>query len=216
VTSTKTLSKSAAPPADLRQSFGIDQETGKENMEYLKTLAADMLAVLFNVFSSVPREQRGMVGDVISLWLSVMSEEVSLADLVKHELTSQDVTATYNRVTDHLGKALTSPVPAQAGTTPLSHTMLDLLIILVPHLPVECALKLFAATQTSTLLEHSDATVQKKSYRILARLIDSGKVAAALQGESVDGFVKRVEDVGPNVGPGAQRVSDFRVHLEAS
>lgn len=162
-------------------------------MEYLKTLAADMLAVLFNVFSSVAREQRGGVGDVISLWLSVMSEA--------------DVTATYARVTDHLGKALTNPAPAAAGTTPLSHTMLDLLIILVPHLPVADALKLFAATQTSTLLEHNDATVQKKSYRILARLIDSGKVAAALQGESVDTFVKRVEEVGPNVGPGAQRVS---------
>lgn len=57
-------------------SFGVDQQEAGQHLAYLKGIATEMLAVLFNVFSSVPKEQRGQVGEVIGLWLSIMEEKV--------------------------------------------------------------------------------------------------------------------------------------------
>jgi ribosomal RNA-processing protein 12 len=88
----------------------------------------------------------------------------------------------------------------------VSHTMLDLLIILIPHLPASPAKALFNAASTGNLIENSDAAIQKKSYRILTRLIELDK-ASALQGEGFDQFVQKLVDVSASIGPGAQRVS---------
>lgn len=78
VSSTQTLLTSTTEPVELRKQFGLDQDAAKENMAFLKTLAKDMVSVLLNVFSKLPREQRGMVGDVIALWVGIMTEQVSL------------------------------------------------------------------------------------------------------------------------------------------
>jgi hypothetical protein len=88
----------------------------------------------------------------------------------------------------------------------VSHTMLDLLIILIPHLPSAPATALFNAASTGNLIENSDAAIQKKSYRILTRLIELNK-ASVLQGEGFDQFVQKLVDVSASIGPGAQRVS---------
>ena len=107
-----------------------------------------------------------------------------------------------------LATALTSPSKQQdSSLPPVSHTMLDLLIILIPHLPSTTAVSLFNAASTGNLIENNDAAIQKKCYRILTKLIESGKVASALQGESVDEFVNKLADLSANIGVGAQRVS---------
>lgn len=79
VSSTQTLLTSTTEPVELRKQFGVDQDAAKENLAFLKTLAKDMVSVLLNVFSKLPREQRGMVGDVIGLWVGIMTEQVSFA-----------------------------------------------------------------------------------------------------------------------------------------
>lgn len=78
VSSTKTLLASTTGPEELRKQFGVDQEMAKENMAYLKTMAKDTTSVLLNVFSQLPREQRGMVSDVIGLWTGIMTDQVSI------------------------------------------------------------------------------------------------------------------------------------------
>lgn len=82
VTSTQRLANSTTAPEELRKQFGLDQTEAKANLEHIKTLAKDMVSVLLNVFSKLPREQRGMVGDVIGIWVGIMSESVSLVLLV--------------------------------------------------------------------------------------------------------------------------------------
>lgn len=84
--------------------------------------------------------------------------------------------------------------------------MLDLLIILLPHLGPAPAKALFNAASTGNLIENSDAAIQKKSYRILTRLIELNK-ANALEGQGFDTFVQKLVDVSASIGPGAQRVS---------
>jgi hypothetical protein len=77
VQSTQRLATSATTPEELRKQFGIDQAQATANIAYLKTLAKDMVSVLLNVFSKLPRDQRGQVGEVISAWVGIMSEAVS-------------------------------------------------------------------------------------------------------------------------------------------
>lgn len=57
------------------------------------------------------------------------------------------------------------------------------------------------------MLEHSDATVQKKSYRLLKRLLENGKLN--VEGKELETFVEKLNAVGGGVGPGAQRVCLF-------
>lgn len=76
VSSNTRLANSATDSNELRKQFGVDQAAAKENLAHLKGLAKDMVSVLLNVFSKLPREQRGPVGDVIGAWVGIMSEQV--------------------------------------------------------------------------------------------------------------------------------------------
>ena len=119
--------------------------------------------------------------------------------------------ATYNDVTTLLSTNLTSTSPAVPGGSPVSHTMLDLLIVFVPFLPPAQARALFNATAGPTMLDHGDATVQKKSYRLLKRLIErqvaGGIEAQVIPAQQVGELVRLVNASAASVGPGAQRVS---------
>ena len=54
----------------------ISRSTAQENVAFLKTQADSWLAVLFNVFGTVERDDRGKVGDVIKVWASIAKPEV--------------------------------------------------------------------------------------------------------------------------------------------
>lgn len=191
VSSTERLRNSATESAELLKQFGVDQESAKANLQVLKGLAKDMVSVLLNVFSKMPREQRGMVGDVIGAWVGIMTEK--------------DIIETYNTVSNHLGQNLNSDQAPAPGASPISHTMLDLLIIFVPQLPPTQSVALFKATATAELLEHADPTVQKKAYRLLKRLLESGKLGDTASGDKLEAFIERLNEVAAGVGPGAQR-----------
>ena len=54
----------------------ISQEQAAKNVDFLRGQADSWLAVLFNVFGSVDREARRMVGEVITAWLGVAGDTV--------------------------------------------------------------------------------------------------------------------------------------------
>jgi ribosomal RNA-processing protein 12 len=56
----------------------LTQQEAQENMDVLQSQVESWLAVLFNVYSSVGRDSRGMVGDVINSWVSIAGEQVRL------------------------------------------------------------------------------------------------------------------------------------------
>jgi len=68
---------STTDAVELRKQFGMDQGDAKGNMDHLKSKAKDMVAVLLNVFAQLPRESRGMVGEVIGIWTGIMTDAVS-------------------------------------------------------------------------------------------------------------------------------------------
>jgi ribosomal RNA-processing protein 12 len=65
-----------------RPSSKISKEEATANLAFLRTQAESWLAVLFNVFSSVNKNSRGMVGDVISVWASITEQQVRLTTLL--------------------------------------------------------------------------------------------------------------------------------------
>jgi ribosomal RNA-processing protein 12 len=54
----------------------ISPPEASKNIAFLRTQAESWLAVLFNVFSSAPHDGRGVIGEVISSWISISGEEV--------------------------------------------------------------------------------------------------------------------------------------------
>jgi ribosomal RNA-processing protein 12 len=54
----------------------ISQDQAAKNIDFLRSQAESWLAVLFNVFGSVDRETRGMVGEVITAWLGIAGDTV--------------------------------------------------------------------------------------------------------------------------------------------
>lgn len=66
-----TLSKEEPPNAET-----ITPAKAAENVAFLRTQAESWLAVFFNVFGSINRDGRGMVGDVISTWAAIAGEQV--------------------------------------------------------------------------------------------------------------------------------------------
>ena len=69
---------------------GISQKQAAKNVDFLRNQAESWLAVLFNVFGSVNREDRGMVGEVISAWMSIAGDSVLspifLSSLLTHRV----------------------------------------------------------------------------------------------------------------------------------
>lgn len=170
----EALVSSGAPADSLKHAFGLDQADGKANIAHLSAIAPNLLAVLFNVFSQSPGEGRGFVYDTIAAYLRVMSP--------------QDVQNTYVKVKTTLEQSLpTLPTKQKKNfkespnaPPPVPYTMLDLLSALIPHLDKTAqgsAADLFSLICQDNVLRSHDSTVQKKSYRILSRLLegDAGK-----------------------------------------
>ncbi|CAE7160742.1 unnamed protein product [Rhizoctonia solani] len=160
-------------PADEIHYNYAERSCAEENLVFLASLAGNMLSVLFNVFGSVESNDRGLVGEVISLWLG-------LAD-------AKELSATFKKVSTMLTQNLKGP-----AATPLAHTSLDLLILLVPHLSSTDGTKLFTTTFADNVISNADGTVQKKAYRILARLVERGVVSGLQEGSGKNAKVESV------------------------
>lgn len=55
----------------------LSQEDAQENLAYLRTQVESWLAVLFNVYGSVNRDSRALIGDVINSWASIADDKVN-------------------------------------------------------------------------------------------------------------------------------------------
>ncbi|TFK53636.1 NUC173-domain-containing protein [Heliocybe sulcata] len=132
----------------------ISPEAAARNVQYLKTQAESWLAVLFNVFSTA--DDRSSVGDVIAAWAALAGEK--------------EVTKAYAKVLDLFKRNV-------AGDAAVTATTQDLLVILLPYLTAADASALFEFCLASQVIGHKDNAVQKRGYKILAKLAESGKVA---------------------------------------
>jgi ribosomal RNA-processing protein 12 len=68
----------------------ISREQAAKNVDFLRSQAESWLAVLFNVFGSVDREARGMVGEVMTTWLGIAGDAVCSAVIPASSLIHHD------------------------------------------------------------------------------------------------------------------------------
>lgn len=54
----------------------ISQQEAKDNVAFLRTQVESWLAVLFNVYGSVGRDSRGLIGEAIVSWVSIAGPQV--------------------------------------------------------------------------------------------------------------------------------------------
>ncbi|PWN39044.1 NUC173-domain-containing protein [Ceraceosorus guamensis] len=198
----EALSSSGAPSDTLVTSFGVDQVIGKANIAHLAKLAPQLLAVFFNIFSQSPSSRRGFIAEALAAYLRVMKPK--------------DIRDTFERVVAMLQEALPnlqhSP-DKEAGPNavpPVPHTMLDLLIALIPFLDASSeAHKLFDLALGDDLLLARDSGLQKKTYRILARLIEGPRGLTVLRLDGGAGRVRelllKLNDTSSSVVSGAKR-----------
>ncbi|KAE8232178.1 hypothetical protein CF326_g2800 [Tilletia indica] len=206
-----SLARSAGPKENAKADFDLDQDDAKTNLELLAKLAyqdtltstgnGGLLASLMNVYSQTAADSRGFVIETIATFVGILPQE--------------QVDKTYTRVVKMLKKGLPTLEKEHptTGPAPVPHTMLDLLGALVPFLKATDAKDLFvmlhsadAADEKSQLLKSADAGVQKRTYKLLTRLVElrPNDVLPRNAGGAAE-LVKTLSGATPSVLAGSKR-----------
>ncbi|KAG2153747.1 armadillo-type protein [Suillus bovinus] len=164
-----------------RTDNAITPEQASENLTFLKTQVESWFAVFFNVFGSVDRDNRGMVGDVIGVWAGLAEK--------------QDIAKAYRKVVDLFRQSL-----QQLDNGNTTAMMQDLLILLLPFLDAQDVAALFSTCLAQEVLCHKDNGVQKRGYKILAKLLEHGKV----EEDPLQTF-QRLEELSVGLSPAAKK-----------
>ncbi|KAK7472658.1 pre-rRNA processing protein [Stygiomarasmius scandens] len=145
----------------------ISADKAARNVDFLRTQAESWLAVFFNVFGSVSRDFRGIVGEVIISWAKITpSAEINKAYAKVVSLLKNDI----QKASSSQAKSVIS------SDDSVTVTALDLLLLLLPFLSTADATALFQACLSPTLLNIKDNAIQKRGYKVLARIVESGKI----------------------------------------
>lgn len=140
------------------------------NIEFLSSKAANILSVLFNVFSSTMPDARGYVLETIDTYLQIVPKS--------------DLESTFDKVCGLLKKALddeagSAPQPAKNALPSLSVTMTDLVVAMAKYIPSLSYNALFSIFNATVALKDRPL-LQKRSYRILSKLGESESGEQAL------------------------------------
>ncbi|GAB7350223.1 hypothetical protein MBLNU459_g0876t4 [Dothideomycetes sp. NU459] len=160
----------------------VTRADAEKNIAHLASLASNLLAVLFNVYSETLPQYRGVILQCINAYLSIAPE--------------QELMETFTRVATMLESSLAESGPqTQAdkqkqpkGTTkmpPMSHTLMDLVITISIYLPRASFGALF--NMASIIInKDDDPQLQKKAYKLIPRLAESESGRAALGERSAE------------------------------
>ncbi|KAJ6499124.1 armadillo-type protein [Mycena sanguinolenta] len=189
VDSNTAIASGVADPAT--NPTDLTQAEAAQNVAYLQTQTESWLAVLFNVFGTVGRDNRGIVGDVISAWAAIAGQQeitkaqAKVVQLLKANLASQIA---------HPNRSSSIEGGSEAATTQ------DLVLLLLPNLSRADAQQLFQLCLSAQVLSAKDNGVQKRGYKILARLIESHKVD--INAEMV---LKQLDELADGLTPAAKK-----------
>ncbi|KAH9485194.1 Ribosomal RNA-processing protein 12 [Psilocybe cubensis] len=147
----------------------ITQQEAKDNIEFLRTQVESWLAVLFNVYGSVGRDSRGLIGEVIVSWASIAgTQEIHNAFLKVVQLFKTSLP---------MAQKTLGNISSAGDIGNMTTTSQDILILLLTNLSVTDSQALFEFTLTPEVLSCKDNGVQKRGYKILAKLVDAGDIA---------------------------------------
>ncbi|KIY44425.1 NUC173-domain-containing protein [Fistulina hepatica ATCC 64428] len=160
----------------------------QENVVFLKGLAESWLAVLFNVFGSVSPEGRGLVGEAVNAWASITDQK--------------GISSACSKVTNLFKTNLRAAQPAgprRDGASVTTATQ-DLLILLLKYVSEDDATALFSFCISAEVLGAEDNGVQKRGYKILASLVQEGKVKV-----DAEAVLRQLDELGDRLSPAAKK-----------
>jgi ribosomal RNA-processing protein 12 len=102
---------------------------------------------------------------------------------------------------------LVKPQGALSTGDSITATTQDLLLLLIPYLPAVDAIALFQKCLSTEILGSKDNGVQKRGYKILAKLTENGKVV--IDTETV---LRRLDELSDGLSPAAKKVSSTPCH----
>ncbi|KAK4455012.1 ribosomal RNA-processing protein 12 [Podospora aff. communis PSN243] len=168
---------SASDEEDMVFLSRVTKEAAQKNLEYLGTFAANFLAVLFNIYTSTLPQKRGPVLQTINAFLSI--------------IPAQELKTMFDNVCEKLAEALQEtpkkekPKQGQEPAPSTAHSLMDLVVTMSIHLPVESFEALFNMASV-VIFREDDPQLQKKAYKLVPRLADSPKGKAALEVKYAD------------------------------
>lgn len=183
VESNQAVLESDLDAEQLQVEHRITRDDAQANINHLASLANNLLAVLFNVYSQTLPQSRAYILQCINAYLSVAPEK--------------DLVDTFERVAKMLESELPKsdgPAPKKEPTQrnrntmpPTSHTLLDLVIALSVHLPRSTFADLFTLAShivMNSAILVSDPQLIKKAYKLIPRLATCEAGRAALSSRS--------------------------------
>lgn len=178
----QSLVASAADDADLQKAYGITKTEAELNLKHMGQFSVNFLAVFFNVYSQVPPMYRGFLGEVIKSYLQITPVE--------------EINNTFKKVVNLLGEALANPDPTPvindpSVPPPMSHTMMDLAIIMIPFLDAPSAELLFNGVTSALLGKEDEPLLQKKAYKVINHL-SSCEIGVQVLQKNIENLQNRV------------------------
>jgi ribosomal RNA-processing protein 12 len=77
----------------------------------------------------------------------------------------------------------------------------DILVLVLPHLSNQDASGLFDVILSKEVLTNQDNGVQKRGYKILAKLVELGKMSS-----DVEPVIERLDELSDGLAPAAKKV----------
>ncbi|CAG8564678.1 10955_t:CDS:2, partial [Racocetra fulgida] len=147
----------------LMKKYDLDKTLAEKNLQLLTKYAKNYLAVFFNVFSQTPTAYRAYILNVIKVYLTITPPK--------------DISITFSKVLNLLKQSLSNNTPQQSNEQsisaipPMSYTMLDLSIIMIPYLEIDSVKQLYEVI--TALFCNEDSTLQKKAYKVLNIIVEN-------------------------------------------
>ena len=159
------------------------KEEARKNVEYLSTIAGNILTVLFNVFTYTVADSRGFVLETIETYLNIIPKD--------------ELATTFDKVCGMLKQAMdeeagqTSQQQQQQSKTDIpstSITMMDLIVAMAKYVPESLITLCFLFC--CYCFFGKESINAKRAYRIISRLAETetGKQSILKFIEKLKGF----------------------------
>jgi len=151
VQSNQSVLSSSMQEEDLSRMYGLTKHDAQVNIDHLRSMAPNLLAVMFNVFSQMGTQNKGLISDCIMTYLSILS--------------SDDMQKIYAKVHALIEQSLLADSKAVSGQSANAQTMLDLAQTLVQALDTQSLERLLSVVEK--LWSHPEGGLQKRAYKIV-------------------------------------------------
>lgn len=122
-------------------------------------------------------------------------------------ICAQDINTTFKKVLTLLSQSLTSSTPATIDPNippPMSHTMMDLAITMVPCLDLESTQHLYTLITSSLLSREDEPILQKKTYKVLNRMAEN-EIGRAILLRNISDLQTRLLDAMGTTAPSSKK-----------